>query len=271
MVQQPAQEPMTTARQLEAVQTQLNLTLLRFTADHPTVRALERSVRDLKAKLEAEESAPGVAAEKTTPSPAEVARQKRLNDLRAELEVIDHQLAASQAEEAKLKQLVAGYQAKVEAVPTRESELVELTRDYSTLQAAYTSLLTKREDSKIAANLERRQIGEQFRILDPASLPEKPYNEAKQLAVTASGAMAALVFVLLLIGFQEYRDVTLKQEADVVRILSLPVLALVPVMRSERERRRHHLRALASNVTAGLALLGAVAVVVAWRLQLLNP
>ncbi len=51
-------------------------------------------------------------------------------------------------------------------MPTRESELVELTRDYSTLRSRTISLLKKREDSKLAANLERRQIGEQFKILD---------------------------------------------------------------------------------------------------------
>ena len=76
----------------------------------------------------------------------------------------------SQAEETRLR-LIADYQQKVEAVPKRESELVELTRDYDILKKTYDSLLTKREDSKLAANLERRQIGEQFRILDPASLP----------------------------------------------------------------------------------------------------
>jgi hypothetical protein len=41
-------------------------------------------------------------------------------------------------------------------------------------------------------------------------------------------------------------------------------------MRSERERRTHRLRVLAPKVTAGIALVGAVSVVVAWRLQLLN-
>ena len=184
--------------------------------------------------------------------------------------MIDHQLAASQAEEARLKQLVAVYQSKVEVVPTRESELVELTRDYSTLQTAYASLLTKREDSKIAANLERRQIGEQFRILDPASLPERPYNQMRRIGIMASGALAGLVLGLLLVGFGEYRDLTLRQEPDVIRILSLPVLALVPEMRSRRERRSHRIRTLAANLTAGVALLGAVGLIVAWRLQFLQ-
>ena len=143
-----------------------------------------------------------------------MARQKRISDLQAELEVIDRQLAASQAEESRLKQVMADYQSKVEVVPTRESELVELTRDYSTLQTAYASLLTKREDSKIAANLERRQIGEQFRILDPASLPERPYNETRRLGIMASGAVAGLVLGLLLVGFLEFRDLTLRREEE---------------------------------------------------------
>ena len=269
VVAPPREEPATAARQLEAVEAQLDLQRLRYTADHPTVRALERTIRDLKVKVEEEARAPKPPEEKKPVSPAELARQKRVYDLRAELDVIDHQLATSQAEETRLKQVVASYQSKVEVVPTRESELVELTRDYSTLQAAYASLLTKREDSKIAANLERRQIGEQFRILDPASLPERPYNQARRIGIMASGAIAGLVIGLLIVGLREYRNLTLRDEPDVVRILSLPVLALVPEMRSRRERRSQRIRTLAANVTAGVALLGAVGLIVAWRLQLL--
>ena len=127
-----------------------------------------------------------------TLSRSEGVQQKRVRELRAELTIIDHQLTANRAEEALLNQTIAEYQAKVDVVPTRESELVELTRDYSTLQAGYASLLMKREDSKIAANLERRQIGEQFRVVDPASLPEKPYNQLQRLGAMASGPVCRL-------------------------------------------------------------------------------
>ena len=264
--------PQTTARQLEILQSQLELQRLRYTAEHPDVRNLERTIRDLQARLKFEEEArpPTKPAQEEPPSPAELARQKRHRDLQADLDIIDHQLAASQAEEARLKGTMANYQAKVEVVPTRESELVELTRDYSTLQVAYASLLTKREDSTIAANLERRQIGEQFRILDPAALPERPNNQQQRLAVMSSGAVGGIVLGLLLIGFLEYRDSSLRREEDVVRVLTLPVLALVPVMASHRERRARRLQTVAVNLAAGVALLGSIGVVVAWRLQLLQ-
>ena len=72
--------------------------------------------------------------------------------------------------------VIGGYQSRIEMVPGLESEWVALSRDYETTQKMYTELLAKSEDSKVAANLERRQIGEQFRVLDPARLPEKPVS-----------------------------------------------------------------------------------------------
>jgi polysaccharide chain length determinant protein (PEP-CTERM system associated) len=264
-----ANAPTSTAQQLDAAQAQLKAFQLRYTPDHPDRRALERQVRDLQARLTSEEASrpPAAPVEKPT-SPAELARQKRLRDLQDELEVIDHQLAVNQAEETRLKQSIAGYQAKVDVVPTRESELVELTRDYKTLDTAYTSLLAKREDSKIAANLERRQIGEQFRILDPASLPGRPYNQAKRIGIIASGAIAGLVLGFLAVGWLEYRDSSLKREDDVVRLLALPVLALIPRVISDRERRRSRRRLIAANLAAGMALLGSIAVLVLWRMRI---
>ena len=226
-----------TAQQLEAARAQLDVSKRRYTQDHPDVLALEQTIRDLQARVAEEARQPAVPAPDKPLSPSEVARQKRLRDLQAELNVIDLQLAAGQREEARLKATTADYNSKIGVVPTRESELVELTRDYSTLQETYSSLLMKREDSKLAANLERRQIGEQFRILDPASLPERPHNQKQRLGVLAGGALGGLAVGLLLVGLLEYRDSTFKREEDVHRVLDLPVLALIPLMESEHEER----------------------------------
>ena len=54
--------------------------------------------------------------------------------------------------------------------------MVELNRDYDTLQGMYTNLLGKKEEASIAANLERRQIGEQFKLIDAARQPERPFS-----------------------------------------------------------------------------------------------
>ena len=134
-------------------------------------------MNELTARLESETplGATETSRRCTSRRPKRLSRRE-FGDFEAELAVIDYQLAANRNESARLKQTITDYQAKVDAVPSRESELVELTRDYGTMQAAYASLLMKREDSMIAANLERRQIGEQFRLVDAASRPERPYN-----------------------------------------------------------------------------------------------
>ena len=226
--------PPSAAAQLEAALARRDALTLQYTASHPDVLALEETIRDLqvKAEKEMETRAPQAVPDKAL-SPTELARQKRLRALQGELEVIDHQLSASQSEESRLKAAMADYNAKIDVVPTRESELVELTRDYSTLQETYSSLLAKREDSKLAANLERRQIGEQFKILDPASLPERAHNQKQRLAVLFGGPVGGILLGLLLVGFLEYLDSSFRSEDDVARVLSIPVLALIPVMESD--------------------------------------
>jgi len=266
--QEPAQ--LTPAQQLEAAEAMIERYKLRYTADHPDVRALERTIRDLRARVAAEPAASSAGDAVKPTSTAEVARQKRLKDLQAELDVIDRQIASSEQDRKALTVRMSDYQAKVDAAPAREAELVELTRDYATLQSQYTSLLTKREDSKLAANLERRQIGEQFKVLDPPSLPERPEKPLMRLMVIAGGSGGGLLLGLLCVGFLEYRDTSFKTEADITSVLDLPVLALIPVMISDDERQaeegKRRRRTWASVVTA-VVVLGSVAVVAFWRLQ----
>ena len=180
--------------------------------------------------------------------------------------MIDLQLTTDRAEAGRIKRLIAGYQAKVDAVPTRESELIDLTREYNTLNAAYSDLLLKRENASLAANAERREIGERFEILDPASRPERPYNELQRLAISSSGAIAGLVLALLVIGFREYRDSSFRTKDEVLTTLSLPVLASIPLMTSAREREAVARRRWALDLGGSAVVVGSVAFVVVWEL-----
>jgi uncharacterized protein involved in exopolysaccharide biosynthesis len=62
----------------------------------------------------------------------------------------------------------------------------------------YKDLFMKKEQAKIASNLERRQIGEQFRLLDPARLPERPFAP-NRLSMTLVGAGAGFLLGLMMI------------------------------------------------------------------------
>jgi len=250
-------KPVSAAKQLEVARDQLKAMEVRLKPEHPDIGTMKRRVRDLEKAAEAEALAAPVTP---APSRGEIARQQRIDAFTSDLAQLDRQIAQKVDEEKRLRGVSASYQTRVDAAPTRETELVELTRDYTTLQAMYSSLLQKKEDSKLAANLERRQIGEQFKLLDAARVPERPFKPKRELFYVG-GVVAGLALGLALVALLEYRDRTFRLDEDVTRLLSLPVFAIVPVMQSDAERRRALRRHWFSNVALASTVLVCMAVV----------
>lgn len=250
----------TAAQQLVAARQMLRQLELRLKPEHPDIGHMHRLIANLTQKAGEEAARPPDAVDKSSvspPSAGDLAREHRLNELRIELSNLDRQLARREQDEKQLRQVVSEYQARLEATPARESELTELMRDYAMVQQAYTSLLGKKEESRVAANLERNQIGEQFKVLDPARLPEKP-ESPNRTQLNLLGAAVGLALGIGLTLLLEMMDSTLKTADDVRSALALPVLALVPLIIATREethtkRRRLLITLAAMGATAGLA------------------
>jgi len=259
------------AQQLDTARNSLAALQLRLKPQHPDVMRLKRQIGELEKRVEAEELQRPLSPEVRPAAPvsrADTVLRNRVASLRAEVESLDRQIATKQADEQRLRQLLASYQRRIEATPQRESEMVELTRDYDTLKTLYTDLLGKKENSKIAVNLERRQIGEQFKILDSARLPEKPASPDR-LRINLIGTLGGLALGLAIVVLLEYRDTSLRTDDDVLVALSLPVLALVPVMVTTTDRRLARRRKRLIAASASLVVVIAAASAVAWKLGLL--
>lgn len=278
---QPSQQPTTQQdqtsaatgspeQQLAAARATLARLELRLRPEHPDVVRTKRLVRDLEAQVQAAASAPAAGA--TPPAPVVVTmeerqRLERLRDMRAEIESLDRQTQFKESEERRLRGLLAEYQRRIEAVPGVESEWLALTRDYDTQQAAYKELLAKSEQSKVAVDLERRQIGEQFNILDPAGVPVRPISP-NRIQINAMGLLLGLLLGLGMAAFFEFKDASFRTESDVVDVLSLPVLALVPYVDTAAERARRA-RKLVLVGTCAVVSAGAAAYVF-WTMRLWN-
>jgi polysaccharide chain length determinant protein (PEP-CTERM system associated) len=253
--------------QLELARNSLRDLELRLKPEHPDIVRSARAVRELEAKVAAQALKRPVSKDAASPpaTPAQVAQRNRLREIQLEIQNLDEQIARKQTEQGRLEAVIATYQRRIAAVPSHESELTELMRDYESTQKTYVSLLGKKEDAKISENLERRQIGEQFKILDPAREPEKPISP-KRLKLDMMGAAFGLAFGLGLTVLLEYLDSSLKSEDDVVQALMLPVLALIPLMASggddKHSRKRRAL--VLSCVAAAVVLMSAAA---AWKLD----
>jgi polysaccharide chain length determinant protein (PEP-CTERM system associated) len=264
------------AQQLEIARSQLRALELRLKPAHPDLARAKRAIKELEKKAEAEALSQAVSPRSGDVVPSGLSRQEyqrqvRIRDLQAERETMTRRIAAKEAEEKRLRQALAGYQEKIAGIPTRETELVELTRDYETFQRIYTNLLGKSEAAKTAADLERRQIGEQFKVLDPARLPERPISPDR-LLINSAGAAGGLALGLALVLIFEYFDRSLRSETDVLDALALPVLAAVPRMMGvvERQQRRRRQRTLQFAVVVFvLTVVGGS--LTAWRLGLVDP
>ena len=210
------------------------------------------------------------AAEPPSLTPAQIVERNRLREVQLEIQNLDEQIARKEAEQRRLENVIATYQRRIAAVPTHESELTELMRDYETLQKTYVALLGKKEDSKISENLERHQSGGQFRILDPAREPEKPFSPKRQ-QLDMMGAAFGLALGLGLTALLEYLDSSLKTEDDVVQALMLPVLALIPMMATSRNQRRAgKSRAVVLSCVAAAVVLISAAAAAAWKLDVIR-
>jgi hypothetical protein len=183
----------------------------------------------------------------------------------AEIESIDRQIAFKESEVSRLRGVTAEYQRRVDMVPTIESQWVVLSRDYETLQAAYRELLNKSESARLAIDLEQRQMGDQFRVLDNARVPEQPAGPDR-LRISLFGLMSGLVFGVLIAGLLEARDASYRSEADVHQVLALPVIAVVPyVLTSHVERQQQRKRFL---LTTAATVTVVCAAYVFWTLEL---
>ena len=264
-------QPQNAAQALEIAKAQLGQMELRLKPEHPDIRAQKRHIAELEAKAADEASqapvssggAPGVGM-----SSAEAARQKRLATLRNDMDATTRRIAGREQELSRAQAQLASYRDKLAAAPALQGQQQQLMRDYETTKESYNALLRKSEEAKLSANMEERQVSEQFRLVDSARAPSKP-TSPDRLRLNLMGLGGGLAFGLLIAGLLEYRDTSLRTEEDIIVALSLPVIAIVPSMTTALDRKRSvRLRRLVGSAVGLTLVVSAIAIV--WKLRLVE-
>jgi len=232
----------------------------RYSELHPSLVKIERDLEDAEALVErlraeapatetAESQQPSSGAPQDDPAVAQVISQLEAN--RLELENIAN-------DEAQLKASIAQYQSRLNQTPIREQQLARIVRDYDSLKKEYDDLLSKEMESQLATNLERRQGGQQFRLVDPPSLPEVPVSPKRlklSLAGIAGGGLIGLVLAFLV----EVRKSSFHTEKELRERFELPVLSVPVLLTPAEEQQKTWKGVLEWLAVGGLALVVLVA------------
>jgi polysaccharide chain length determinant protein (PEP-CTERM system associated) len=230
---QTGQNPETLEQQLVALQTRLANLQSVYTDDHPDVIRTKHDIAVLQKKIADSEgpnnAAGGSKGLKTSIEPSQIQL------LRAQVHSDDVMIAAKAKEQEQIRKQINLYQERVQASPAVEQQYKELTRGYQTALDSYNELQKKRDNAEMTVNLERKQEGEQFSVLDPANLPDKPSFPNRPVFVLG-GLGGGLALGLGLAFLLEMKDTSVKTERDVEFALHLPVLAMVPEIEPASEK-----------------------------------
>lgn len=271
-----AQKPQTIAndyrRELEDAQARLADAKHRYAPDHPDVVRLQKLVDSLRQRVQEASHAAPPASGTVARSDAEAAGGAGIGaavagggagiaspgsfepspgadnppyiQLETQREAALNQKKALEDKRAALQARYDDYERRLARTPAVERQYTEMLRDLGSAQTQYAEIKSKLEQADIADNLETERKGERFTLIEPPLVPEEPASPNRPLIVVF-GFVAAAALALGLTVLLESADGSVRNRQDLQQLVSVPPLAIIPVMLTSvdlamRKRRRRY-------------------------------
>jgi polysaccharide chain length determinant protein (PEP-CTERM system associated) len=217
----------------------------RYTESHPDVVALKDKIAKAeKLKKSVEDEINGSlrsskitnSADPATNDELEPTASPSMTQLQSQLRANQMEIENYQQHERDLESQASSYRTRLNMTPETEQELTDISRGYEESKSNYNSLMQKQMQSQLATSLEEHQKGEQFRIVDPPSLPNKP-STPNHFKVSLVGLALGIALGLGIATLLEFTDVRVRKEKDLVGIVPVSVLVGIPHLSTPGETR----------------------------------
>lgn len=146
--------------------------------------------------------------------------EKAVNNIRKEMD-----LAAAQ--EGRLRALIAQQQTEMRTVSGKAFKLKQLEREVESNRRLYETFVTRFKEADIADEYDVSNA----RIIDRAAVPTTPFKPNRKRMVMIAVVMGLGIGVLLAF-LRNHLDNTFKTKEDVEKLLNLPVIGMIPKIRS---------------------------------------
>jgi succinoglycan biosynthesis transport protein ExoP len=221
-----------------------------YTEKHPDIVQVESEMVILNAQID--------GTEHDEDSPQSFGEQ----NARAEQGRAEGRAKAASEDIERLRESISVLEARVAATPAVAEQLDALTRQYDHLYTSYQDFSARLQQAGVQADLERRQLGEKFRILESAEIAPEP-SSPNRLLLLSIGAILGLMLGAGIGVLAELADSSLHTTNELQSALGIPVLVSVPRIMLESDRVARSQRILRETLAAAgvvaFVLVGGIA------------
>lgn len=217
--------------ELENLQQELRTLLARYNENYPDVIITKKKIAEIKSQMSSQRVVATEPRQGQESAPVNVSPE-----VYNELVVLKSRLETLNGRAAEIRKQIQQFEKRVETTPASEQRFIDLRRDYDISLANYQALLEKKMNAKLAENLEKRQKGERFKIIDSANLPEKPFKPNKPM-VALSGTAAGIGLGLSIILLMDFFMPVFRTKDDLEESIQMPVLATIPAFATMKTKK----------------------------------
>ena len=227
----------------------------RYSDHHPSVVDVKQEIDRLNEMLtlqhDEDKSATEENMEETATNPVYVS-------LKTDLDKLAISISSLEEEKERFESQSRDTYEKLQAMPEVARKYNEFDMDYRSAKAHYYEIMQKFLAARVSQGMEDEQMGESFKVVEPAFLPEKPYKP-NRLAIILIGGVMGIGAGVGLACLKEYADRTVLDSALMEKISGLHVLAVISTMRTEEQirklKRRKIIFAVSTVMTISVILI----------------
>jgi len=213
---------------ISQIETNLDDLLLKYTEKHPDVVETQRLLKSLQdsRQKELDNYYAAISDSESDTSIGALSSNPVYQDIQIRVNSLNNEAASLRVRIKSFQDKINEYEQKIHLIPEIEAELTALNRGYNITKQKYEQLLVRKETARLAQQAEESTSKINFRIIDPAAVPNKPTGPMRNVFAVAATILGIGVGVGLSLLFSQINPVV-TSSSQVSKATGIPVFGAV--------------------------------------------